>query len=41
MLKVATEVQQIITELSADASEKAKRIVTTKMVLNSMNQNCC
>jgi hypothetical protein len=39
MLKVATVVQQNMTELSETLSEKDKIMVTTKMVLNIMEQN--
>jgi hypothetical protein len=43
MLKIATTVQQIITELSEAVSEKKKNkiMVITKMVLNLMKQNSC
>jgi hypothetical protein len=40
-LKIATVVQQIITELSEAVSEKDKIMVITKMVLNLMKQNGC
>jgi hypothetical protein len=40
-LKVATVVQQIMTELSESVSEKGKIMVITKMVLNLMQQNGC
>jgi hypothetical protein len=38
-LKVATVVQQIMTELSEAVSEKDKIMVITKLVLNLMKQN--
>jgi hypothetical protein len=42
MIKVATVVQQIMTELSEALSEKKNKItVITKIVLNLMNQNDC
>jgi hypothetical protein len=40
-LKIATVVQQIITELSEAVSEKDKIILITKVVLNLMKQNGC
>jgi hypothetical protein len=41
MLKAATVVQQIMTDLSEAVSEKNKIMVITKMVLNLMKQNGC
>jgi hypothetical protein len=41
MLKVASVMQQIITELSEAVSEKDKIMNITKMVLNLMKQNGC
>jgi hypothetical protein len=41
MLKIATIVQQIITDLSEAVSEKDKIILITKMVPNLMKQNGC
>jgi hypothetical protein len=41
MAKVATVMQQIITELSEAVLEKDKIMVITKMVLNLMIQNDC
>jgi hypothetical protein len=41
MLKIATVVQQIITELSEAVPEKDNIMVNTKMVLNLMKQNGC
>jgi hypothetical protein len=41
MLKIATVVHQIMTELSEATSEKDKITVITKMVLNLMKQNGC
>jgi uncharacterized protein Yka (UPF0111/DUF47 family) len=41
MLKVATAVQQIITELSEAESETDKIMVITKMLFNLMKQNGC
>jgi hypothetical protein len=41
LVKVATVVQQIMTELSDAVSEKNKIMVITKMVLDLMNQNGC
>jgi hypothetical protein len=40
-LKIATVVQQIITELSETVSEKDKIMVIAKMVLNLLKQNGC
>jgi hypothetical protein len=39
MLKVATSVQQSMTELSEAVPEEEKIMVVTKMVLNLMKQN--
>jgi hypothetical protein len=39
--KIATVVQQIMTELSEAVSEKDKLMINTKMVLNVMKQNGC
>jgi hypothetical protein len=39
MFKVATVVQQIMTEFSGAVSAKAKRVAITKIVLNLMNKN--
>jgi hypothetical protein len=39
MLRVATVVQQIITEFNAAVSEEAKIVAITKTVLNLMKQN--
>jgi hypothetical protein len=41
MIKGATVVQQIITEVSEAASENDKLMVITKMVLNLMKQIGC
>jgi hypothetical protein len=41
ILKVATLVQQIITEFSEAVSEKDQIIIITKMALNLMKQNDC
>jgi hypothetical protein len=41
MLKVATVMQQIMTEISEAVSEKDKIMVITKMVLNLMKPNGC
>jgi hypothetical protein len=41
MLKVATVVQQIMTELSEAVSEKDKIMVITKTLFNIMEQNDC
>jgi hypothetical protein len=41
MLKIATVVQEIMTELNEAVSEKDKIIIITKMVLNLMKQNGC
>jgi hypothetical protein len=41
MLKAATVVHQIMTELSETMSEKDKIMVITKTVLNLMKQNGC
>jgi hypothetical protein len=41
MLKIATAVQQIITELSGAVSEKDKIMVIIKLVLNLKKQNGC
>jgi hypothetical protein len=40
-LKIATVVQEIITELCEAVSEKDKIMVITKMVLNLLKQNDC
>jgi hypothetical protein len=40
-IKVATVVQQIMTEPSEAVSAKDRIMVVTKMVLNLMNQNGC
>jgi predicted site-specific integrase-resolvase len=40
-VKVATAVEQIITDISEALSEKHKIMVITKMVLNLMQQNGC
>jgi hypothetical protein len=40
-LKIATVVQQIMTEPSEAVSEKDKIMIITKMVLNLMKQNGC
>jgi hypothetical protein len=39
MFKVATVVQQIMTELNGAVSEENKIVAITKTVLNLMNQN--
>jgi hypothetical protein len=41
MLKTATVVEQIMTELSDAVSQKDKIMIITKMVLNLMKQNGC
>jgi hypothetical protein len=41
MLKVATVVQQIITEGNEAVSEEHKIMIITKMVLNLIKQNGC
>jgi hypothetical protein len=39
MFKVATIVQQIMTELNGAVSEEGKTVVITKIVINLMKQN--